>query len=48
MAQIVIEYDGVDGGGGAVEKSVKKSSKSRQKVVKKVGELSKSPKSFKV
>ena len=33
-AQIVVEYDGVDGGGGAVGKSVKKSSKSRR-IVKK-------------
>ena len=46
-AQIVVEFDGVDAGGGAVGKSVKKSSKSCQKVVKKVGESSKSPKSFK-
>ena len=38
----------VDGGGGGGDKSVKKLSKSCQKVVKKVGESSKSPKSFKV
>ena len=33
-AQIVVEFDGVDAGGGAVGKSVKKSSKSRR-IVKK-------------
>ena len=33
-AQIVVEFDGVDAGGGAVGKSVKKSSKS-QRIVKK-------------
>ena len=37
-AQIVVEYDGVDGGGGAVGKSVKKSVKKSskgQRIVKK-------------
>ena len=33
-AQIVVEFDGVDAGGGGGDKSVKKSSKSRQKVEK--------------
>ena len=33
-AQIVVEFDGVDAGGGAIGKSVKKSSKSRR-IIKK-------------
>ena len=43
-AQIVVEFDRVDAGGGGGDKSVKKSSKSRQKVE----ELSKSPKASRV
>ena len=42
-AQIVVEFDGVDAGGGAVVKSVEKSSKSRR-IVKKVQKLQRSEK----
>ena len=46
-AQIVVEFDGVDAGGGAVGKSVKKSSKSR-KIVKKSKKPQRSEKFAKV
>ena len=45
LAQITVEYDEVDGGGDKLV--IKKILENRQKVVKKVGESSKSLKSFK-